>query len=211
MFMLMAPIGGILYRIRGGWGKKKYLGGSTHLARLVWSIPTGFLLFYGTTPDTTMWYRVFLCIGAVWASMALYGHGAHMIFDMRYWTLRWAKGDKVNVTENLTSWWLPKLFGGSPDVTWNNNDLVRYNLLGMSTIGVVRNFTAVLPIILLAPMFVLIYTLAGLLHGPVYWLGQKLQDWFGLMFNGSEVEGPEWGEFLVGFHTYAIIGAYFYG
>lgn len=216
----LAPVGGVLYRLRGGWFSelsRKYgweWGGKqrTHAMRLLWSIPTGALLFFGTTPDTEMWYRVFLCIVAVWASMALYGHGAHMIFDMKMWTIRWAKGEKVNTTELLTSWWLPKLFGGAPDLTWDNDKLVQYNLLGMGFIGLVRNLTAVLPIIVIAPLFCAVYVATGVAHGLLYWLGQKIVDWFQpLWLEDKQFHGGEIAEFIVGFVSYATIGAILYG
>jgi hypothetical protein len=216
----LSPLGGTLYRLRGGyfsnlarkygweWGSKQ----RTNVMRAIWSIPTGLLLYYGGAYAHAEWYWSILCIASVWASLALYGHGAHVVFTMRGWLLAWSRGEEIGTTELLTSWWLPRLFGGAPDITWDDSKLIRYNLLGMGFVGVVRNLTAALPIIMFAPVFVVAYALLGATHGLLYWLGQTMVDHLApVWLRGEEFDGGEIAEFLVGATTYAAIGGYFFG
>lgn len=197
---------GLLYRLRGGWFSnlsRRYgweWGGKqrTQTMRLIWSVPVGLLLWYGTTPDSEMWYRAILCIAFVFASLALWGHGAHMVSTMSYWKEMWLRGEKVNTTELLTEWWLPKLFGGTPDPTWTDAKLIPYSLLGMTFIGLVRNFTAMLPFVVLAPSLALWFTLLGGTHGLLYLLGEytpRPKDYHGSMV----------AEFYVGATTGAFL------
>jgi hypothetical protein len=201
-----ALLGGLLYRLRGGlfktlaqradweWGGRQ----PTQLMRLIWAVPTGLLLFFGTTPDTEMWYRALLCIVMVFASMALLGHGAHMVFDISYWKERWAKGEKINVTEIHTGFWLPYLFGGSPDSSWSNTRYIAYSFIGMGVTGILRNAITMAPFWVMMPWFALWYTLFGTTHASCYLLGEyfpKPKD-----YNRVEV-----GEFLVGASTWLFI------
>jgi hypothetical protein len=190
---------GLLYRLRGGWFSnlsRRYgweWGGKqrTVLMRLIWSIPVGTMLWYGTTPDSEMWYRALLCIGFVFASMALWGHGAHMVFTITEWQQGWLRGAKIETTELLTSWWLPKLFGGTPDPSWTNAQLIPYNLAGMTFIGLVRNLTTMMPFVILAPQMALWYTLLGGTHGLLYLLGEYTP-------RPKDYTGGEVAEFYVG-------------
>jgi len=194
---LAAALGGTLYRLRGGWLKHEWLGGSTHLARLLWwVIPTSLLLFFGTTPDAA-WYRILLIGLFVWASIALYGHGAHMIFSFNYWLTT-----KRQTTELLTEFWLPRVFGGVPDETWNETKFVAYNLVGMSFIGLVRNLTMMLPFVILAPFLALWFTLLGATHGFLYWLGEVLPKPEG-------IHGVSVAEVLVGATTWGFLAWWF--
>ena len=64
---LAAIVGGVLYRLRGGWfsilsGWKQ----KTQLMRLIWSVPTGLLLFYLAGGP---WYIAPLLVVSVFASM----------------------------------------------------------------------------------------------------------------------------------------------
>ena len=188
-----AVLGGILYRLRGGWfsnlsrqygwewGSKQ----RTQTMRLIWALPTGLLIFLLSSPQ---WW-VFLALPiAVFASMALWGHGAHMIFDTKQF-IAFSK----NKTELLTEWWLPNVFGGIPDLTWPHWKVTAYNMAGMSFIGLVRNTTAILPLSASHETQALIYALSGLLHGPLYWAGYRI--------NGK----GETSEVLVGAFTWASI------
>lgn len=183
---IAAIVGGILYRLRGGWfsiltGWKQ----KTQLMRAIWSVPTGFLLYFLAGGP---WYLAPLLIVSVFASMALYGHGAHMIFDAKQF-IAFSK----NKTELLTKWWVPNVFGGIPDTTWPHWKVTAYNLVGMSFIGLVRNGTAILPLSPSHELPSLIYALTGLLHGPLYWIGYRI--------NGR----GETSEVVVGAATYASI------
>jgi hypothetical protein len=190
---------GLLYRLRGGWFSnlsRRYgweWGGKqrTQTMRLIWAVPVGVMLWYGTTPDSEMWYRAFLCIGFVFASLALWGHGAHMVFTITEWQQRWLRGENVGTTEFLTSWWLPKLFGGLPDPSWTDAKLIPYNLAGMTFIGLVRNLTAMMPFVILAPQMALWYTLLGGTHGLLYLLGEYTP-------RPKDYTGGEVAEFYVG-------------
>jgi len=183
---IAAIVGGILYRLRGGWlsiltGWKQ----KTQLMRAIWSVPTGLLLYFLAGGP---WYLAPLLIVSVFASMALYGHGAHMVFDAKQF-IAFSK----NKTELLTEWWLPQAFGGIPDTTWHHSRVTAYNLAGMSFIGLVRNTTAILPLSPSHEIPCLIYALTGLLHGPLYWLGYRI--------NGR----GETSEVVVGSFTWASI------
>lgn len=201
-----ALFGGLLYRLRGGWFSnlsRRYgweWGGKqrTQTMRLIWSVPTGLLLFFGTTPDTEMWYRAIFCIAMVFASLALLGHGAHMVFNMSYWNERWKRGEQVNVTEIHTGFWLPRLFGGIPDPSWSNSRLIGYNLIGMGFTGVLRNAIAMAPFWVMAPWFALSYTLYGVTHALCYLVGEYLP-------RPKDYDGGEVAEFLVGASTWFFI------
>lgn len=192
--VLAAVIGGILYRLRGGWfsnlsrqfgwewgGKQR-----TQTMRLIWALPTG-LLFPLLCGDLSWWAYPAMPI-AVFASVALWGHGAHMVFDNKQFI-----AFSNPKTENLTEWWLPQAFGGIPELAWPAWKITAYNLAGMSFIGLVRNLTAIAPLSAVNEWGALIYVLTGLLHGPLYWLGWKIEP------------TQDTGEILVGATTWAFI------
>lgn len=188
-----AIAGGILNRLRGGWfsnisrslgwewgGKQR-----TQTMRLIWAIPTAALVYFlGDYP----WGLLPALVVTFFASMALLGHGAHMIFDNE----RFIRESK-NKTE-LTTRWLPFVFGGLPDETWPDNKVTLYNLIGMGFIGLLRNTIAMLPLLILHPSpWVFIYAASGILHGGLYWIGNKV--------NGT----AEMGEVAVGSFTWASL------
>ena len=182
--LLAAAIGGALYRLRGGW-LKRWIN-STHACRAVWAVPTGLLLYFLAGGP---WYIAPLLIVSVYASMALYGHGAHMIYDtQQFFAFAQTK------TELLTEWWLPQAFGGIPDTTWPHWQVTAYNLAGMSFIGLVRNTTAIMPLAPTNEFAAAAYALTGLLHGPLYWLGWRIRG-----------DGIQAAEVLIGAFTYASI------
>jgi hypothetical protein len=153
-----------------------------------WALPTAGLIALLNQP-AEWWLFPALAI-TVWASMALWGHGAHFAYN----TKEYLEGNGTK-TELLTEWWLPNVFGGVPDQTWKHGKVVAYNLAGMSFIGLVRNTTAVLPLAFVpaAETGAIIYALTGLLHGPLYWAGWRI--------NGTSATG----EVLVGAVSYASI------
>ena len=193
--ILAAIVGGILYRLRGGWFSnlsRRYgweWGGQqrTQTMRALWSVPTGLLLFFLAGGP---WYLAPLLIVSVFASLALYGHGAHMVYDAKYYVENVPTKGK---TEMLTEWWLPNVFGGIPDTTWPHWKVTAFNLAGMSFIGLVRNTTAVAPLATSHHAESIAYALTGLLHGPLYWAGYRI--------NGTS----HTSEVLVGAVTYASI------
>lgn len=167
-----ATIGAVLYRLRGGWlatltGWRQ----PTQLMRAVWAVPTAGLLAlcFGASPLIAA-----ALVGTVFASLALIGHGAHMVMDAE----RFVRGSS-NKTELLTGFWLPRLFGGVPEETWlvtRARDVTLYNIAGMSSIGLVRNIIAVAPLFWIAPIGAALYAATGLLHGPLYWVGWRIDD-----------------------------------
>lgn len=174
--ILAAIVAGALYRLRGGWFSnlsRKYgweWGGKqrTQTMRALWSVPTGLLLYLLAGGP---WYMAPLLIVSVFASLALYGHGAHMVYDAKYYVEHVPPKGK---TELLTEWWLPQVFGGIPDATWPHWQVTAYNLAGMSFIGLVRNATACAPLAAINEWGALIFALSGLLHGPLYWGGYRI-------------------------------------
>lgn len=163
--VVAAVIGGALYRLRGGW-LKRWIN-STHACRAVWSVPTGLLLYFLAGGP---WYLAPALVVSVFASAAFWGHGAHMVFDAKQF-LELGKAK----TELLTSWWLPQAFGGTPEATWPHSRITAYNLAGMSFIGLVRNATAVAPLSASHELGALVFTLSGLLHGPLYLAGWRIR------------------------------------
>jgi len=163
-------IGALLYRLRGGWwrnltGAQRWYNG-THMMRAIWALPTAGLIYALAGGP---WWLMGALFVSVFASMALLGHGAHMIFDAQKYTD--GNGTK---TELLTGWWLPEVFGGVPDAAWAHSRVTAYNMAGMSFIGLIRNIIAMLPLFWFAPVPALIYATTGALHGPLYWLGWRL-------------------------------------
>ena len=186
--ILAAIVGGALYRLRGGWFSQ--LSGwkqKTQLMRAIWSVPTGLLLFFLAGGP---WHMAPLLIVSVFASLALYGHGAHMVYDATHYVTHVPDKGK---TELLTEWWLPSVFGGIPDATWPHWKVTAYNLAGMSFIGLVRNTTAVLLLFHTSAGAATAFALSGLMHGPLYWAGYRI--------NGTS----HTSEVLVGSVTWATI------
>lgn len=163
-----ALAGALLYRIRGGWLKAYWPDIGSTIGRVLWVVPTAALV---TVLGGYSWLIFALLCGAVLASASL-GHGAHMIYDAKM-----AKGlPEKHKTEMLTSWWLPAAWGGrKPDDDWSDDEVHRYNMMGMSFIGVVRNHIAVLPLVAIAPAGVALYAASGAAHGPLYWIGWRIR------------------------------------
>ena len=167
-----AVIGAMLYRLRGGWwrdlfGDHWWTGAQA--MRLIWSLPTGILLTFATGAPP---WVAFVAVITVFLSMALIGHGAHMVMDPEEFVIK-----SANKTELLTEWWLPKLFGGVPDQTWlpdRSDSVVTYNVVGMGFIGLVRNLLAALPLLWFAPVFAIAYAATGAIHGLWYYAGWRL-------------------------------------
>ena len=175
-FLLSIICGGAYYRLRGGLfsnlmrraGWTFLIGRSRWYLLFFWALPTGIFCWELTDGPEWAWPAL---IVSFFCSVAFYGHGAHMIFDNKQF-LAFSKGK----TELLTKFWLPKVMGGIPDLSWSNSRVTLYNLLGMSFIGFIRNLTAAIPLFVLMPTGAFVYGLSGLLHGPLYWLGWKIRD-----------------------------------
>lgn len=169
LVLAAAAAGGALYRLRGGWLKTLAGIGSTQVCRAVWALPTAGLIWWLAGGP---WWLALALVATVFASMALIGHGAHMIMDAELM----AHG-RFEKTELLTRW-LPKVLGGEPDPAWLDDgdatDVIAYNVIGMSFIGVVRNALAITPLAAFAPVPAALYAATGLAHGPLYWLGWKI-------------------------------------
>jgi hypothetical protein len=202
----MAIIGAVLNRIRGGWGKVEYLGGHTHLARLVWALPTGILLFMVTTPNTEMWYRAGLLIASVFVSYAFIGHGGHMVMVFDEWKKAWAQGKRPDATELLTKFWLPKLFGGQPDETWSEDRFLMYHITGMGFIGLVRSLIMVLPVIIIEPRSSLLFALSGIMHGFNYYFGSFLPY---ITWRNMSTYSSQGGELVNGAFMWVSIGVFY--
>lgn len=189
-------VGGVLYRLRGGlfsdlsrkfgweWGGKQ----RTQTMRLLWAAPTAawVMFLWGASPLVGLELLV-----TIFASMALLGHGAHMVYDLgRLKKEHWEGGG--NDLEQMT-FWLPWAFGGKPNDSWSEEKVFLFHMVGMSFIGLLRNTIAISPIYLTNPAAAAIYSISGLLHGPIYRLGYKT-SWKG---NASEV--------FIGSFTWATI------
>lgn len=171
--------------------------------RLLWSLPTGLLLWFAMTPDTEMWYRAILLTVFVFASLALLGHGAHMVYDLneyrkRFYTDEYKANPAKSSLEFVTQGWLPKLFGGMPDHTWSDNKLILFNFTGMTVIGTLRHMIVVLPFCVMAPWFAFWYVVLGATHAGWYLLGE-------LTPRPKDYLGSEVAEFYVGFTTWLFI------
>jgi hypothetical protein len=191
-----AIAGGALYRLRGGWFSelcRRYgweWGGKqrTQTMRAIWSIPTA-ILFAWTLGLS--WPIALALVVSTFAGLAVLGHGAHMVFDSAHYVERVPTKGK---TEILTGFWLPALFGGIPDSTWHHSRVAAYNAIGMSSIGLARNIITAAPLAFAGePMAAAIYAASGLLHGPLYWLGWRI--------NGTS----HTSEVLVGAASWALI------
>ena len=166
-----AFIGAILNRLRGGWwhdllGSHWYTG--THTMRAVWAIPTGALTY--ELAGGPLWLLPVLMVTA-FVSYAFLGHGGHMVFVGRV-----PAGDIIQgtQTEITTSWWLPKLFGGLPDATWDTWRRWRFHMTGMGFIGLLRCSLAILPLFWFHPLQAGLYAASGALLGVVYWAGWRI-------------------------------------
>ena len=189
-----AAIGGALYRLRGGWFSnlsRRYgweWGGKqrTQTMRAIWSIPTAGLFAWTLGLS---WLVALELVVSTFAGLALLGHGAHMVFDAQKFVDH-SKGK----TELLTGFWLPAVFGGIPDSTWHHSRVTAYNLIGMSTIGLARNIVTAAPLAFAGePIAAATYAASGLMHGPLYWLGYRI--------NGK----GETSEVFVGAASWALI------
>lgn len=184
LLVLAGAVGGVLYRLRGGalktWLRSlklspadpfllrwfvQWAADSTQLSRLVWAAPTAVLV--AELVDVDAWWLGSALGASVFLSMALLGHGAHMVFGPAYWRLADRRSSEV------VTGWLAALFG-APAPDWGELEVDLFNAIGMSTIGVVRNAIAIAPAAIVAPLPAALYILAGASHGPLYWLGWRV-------------------------------------
>lgn len=190
-------VGAILNRMRGGMLKEWGWTDSTWWCRLAWAAPTGILLFFLTTPDTEMWYRIILLIGSSLASWALWGSGAHSIMNKDLWVNAWKAGSNPDITELYTTW-LPRVIN-PPTIFSPEEDFWKYHIVGKSTEGILRMLTMCLPLLIVAPWAAVKIILAGLAWGPIYWLSWQISD----------TKGWVYGEWATGFWTWFTIVWFF--
>jgi hypothetical protein len=190
----LALIGAALNRLRGGWfsnicralvptlepdtfWRKVAMWGSqqrTQTMRLIWATPTGLLLWSLTGYAEWLWLAF---IVSCFAGYAMLGHGAHMVYRIEEVHHLWRAKPNDPQTE-LTTRWLPLVFGGAPGPLWPESKIWIYHMIGMSFIGLLRSAIMLSPIwwtsATFAGSFALV--LSGLLLGPLYWLGGRIQD-----------------------------------
>ena len=182
IMVTLACIGAVINRLRGGWfsnisrsigwewgGKQR-----TQTMRAIFAVPTGILLWWLTGFESWMWAAF---IVSSFAGYALLGHGAHMVYRIDEVHNLWRTKPNDPQTE-LTTRWLPLVFDGRPNALWPESKLWSYHLIGMSFIGLLRSTIMLSPIWLTQATFVgsLALVLSGLLLGPLYWLGGRIQD-----------------------------------
>lgn len=166
-----AIVGAILYRLRGGWfADLTGLVQPTQVSRVIWAGPTAALIYALAGGP---WWLVLALFVSTFASQALIGHGAHMVYSrVELRKAHWiGHGHDV---ELLTRFWLPLMFSERPNESWPTWRVFLFHGLGMSVIGLVRNALAALPLFWFAPLAASIYTATGLLHGPAYWTAWRL-------------------------------------
>lgn len=202
LFLLaLALLGAFLNHLRGGgWklvmGRDKWWNGSV-ASKVIWAIPTSILLFFLTTPDSTLWYRVLLLIGSSFGMWALWGSGAHSIMSFHLWKRMWELGQNPDDTELYTKGWLPWLFKGTPHKYWDETEFWYYHIIGKSCEGLLRMATMLLPIMfIINTNDLLVILFSGVLWGPVYWLTWQISD----------TDGWRIGEWVTGGLTYLAIG-----
>ena len=200
--IVLGILGGLLNRIRGGMWKIEHYGGSTQAVRLQWAFLFAMVVFWGTIPYLDYRFAVLLLTG--YLSWALIGSGANSVMDLSAWRSSWLKGMYPDDTEIYNSWWLPKLFGGTPDLQWSETRFLLYHIVGKSSEGVVRNALAICPIIILDTRVAIIYTLSGVLWGFLFYFA-----W--LAPSSWSLRGWQLGEALVGFLSFFVLGLLLYG
>lgn len=183
MIIVYAIIGGLLNRLRGGlfsnlarrigwtWATKQ----RTTTMRLIWAVPTGAFIWW-LTVGTTNWWLLPALVASCFAGYAMLGHGGHMVFGVDEWLKQWRTS--ANVTEITTAFWLPALFGGTPQPGWSIEKVTAFHLIGMGFIGLLRSTIFMLPLLLSGTHFYgsLALALSGSLLGLLYWLGWSMRD-----------------------------------
>lgn len=183
-FALLAALtvaGALLNRLRGGlfstiaraigweWGGKQ----RTQTMRAIWAVPTGLLLWWLTGQKDWFWAAF---IASSFAGYAALGHGAHMVYSLEMIRSLWR--DKPNDPQTeLTTRWLPLVFGSAPGPSWADEKIYLYHLIGMGFIGFLRSAIMLSPIWWTeATLFGSIaLVLSGSLLGLLYWLGYRIQ------------------------------------
>lgn len=202
MLYLLSLLGGLIYRVRGGvtW----FFPGRSQINRALWAVTTAVFV-------TLVWDAsplAFACfVLSFFLSMAMIGHGGHMVIDIdELRRTHFSNPAAYNETELLTDFWLPKLFGGLPGPDWPIWRTYAFHMFGMSAIGLVRNAVAMLPaVFFLDVQDEVFYALAGLLHGPLYWLGWRIP----LKVPGLTAGGSQNGELLVGTASWLTLAVIF--
>lgn len=175
---LLAIIGAILNRIRGGWFKDTVFWSSTQTVRAIWAVPTG-LLFWAVTGWMLhpFWLAPSLMLSC-FLGYALLGHGGHMVFNYRWLLKEWAEPSKYDQTEWTTRWWIIPLFGGSPSPQWPLFEVYLFHILGMGFIGLLRSAIFILPLLISGydPLPCAVFIALGSLLGIIYAIGWQLHE-----------------------------------
>lgn len=207
--MLIGTLFGVLgfytNRIRGGLWKDFFMG-STQGVRFVWSFVFASVVFIGTTPAITFSevgpWRFFLLVFTGFMSWAMFGSGAHSILDLAQWRKAWLRDMYPDDTEIYTQW-LPRVFGGHPDLSWSESKFLLYHITGKGVEGVLRNVIAISPCIFLSPHMAGTYIVAGTLWGFLFYIAD-------MMPTSWSVRGWTLGEGLTGFLQFFVLGVLLY-
>lgn len=177
--VLLSAIGGVLYRVRGGWFNIR----STTIGRLVWVVPTVALVCTIAYDWLSLGIIAVAGIVASWVAYAVIGHSAHMTMG-QIPVDQWSPADG-NWTE-FPTFWLPKIMK-------RDGHEVLYDWLGMSIIGFVRGLLLALTVCWFMPWALLWAPVGFILSGTVYYVGWRL------------LRGTEAGEVATGAYTWAAI------
>lgn len=193
--------GGVLYRLRGGVIKDDLHVG-THIARLVYAVPTAGLVAISLGMD---WTGFGIMAVSLFAGLALIGHGAHMVLDYEEWCegrrQAWRVGLPAPSTTELVTIWLPECFDGKPNLLWPESEVTLYNVIGMGVCGLVRGLITWLPLAALGhPVAAGVLIGLGALNGVIYWLGAKMPA-----FDEHLRSSSQRGELLIGMTMWAAI------
>ena len=148
--LIASPIGGLLYRLRGGvlkdWLPSIF---GTQASRAVWAIPTGAFLWH--VSGGPLWLFPVLSVSC-FLSMVLVGTGQYL--------------------QDVPARWAPD---------W---------------LGMTRTLIAAAPLEPINLSLCIAYTVSGIVHAQLYWLGFRLRG------------NSQAGEFLVGSFSWAIIAMF---
>ncbi len=173
----------VLYRLRGGaisdYTKKYFeqrLG--THLTRLIcWVLPITLLFAVYVGYDWLFLIAIFIC---AWFSIAM-GHGTFQDNGHSPQTFNWLAP------------WMPAYM-----ITDSRAYRIMIDMLGMSSVHLMRGVILLLPIFFFMPMMlnlqILMFFIPLVLIGPAYYLGWRTK----LDLPQLQAESTEWGELYTG-------------
>lgn len=192
--LLIGLIGSFLYAVRGG----NYFGGgrSTLMNRLAYTLPLGYLVYFLTG---LTWESGYFTV-ATFLTIAL-GHGVFM--DMGRWKPSGEREGYIKEHEYPITWII-----GPENYRWKFSKRWKHNLIGMSLIGLIRHTPVWSFYGHWDTTYLIIYTLLGLLHGPLYELGHQTGKWFNFLRTTAD-KFTMYGEHYVG--LLMVSGVYYLG